>query len=162
MNPVDKMGQQMKDDFTEDELTVFKCFINPKYPMAVRTMASVVKETGFTKDKILCTFAQHHGLLFKPYSKTKWAFNLVFFMAKYHEKYPELFKEFSIKTSSVGLVMVPASKSEAEIEAILQQVIDDPQQPKALCNLVKSVAKANKALAQAQPGRDADVLSFAM
>lgn len=150
----------MKENFSENDLKVFGCFIHPKYPAATRSLKSVVKETGLSEEEVVSTFKEYDNVLFRPVSETKWSFNLVLFMARFHQKYPHLFSEFSIKQTAIGLIMGPKSLSEENVDKALKSIIDDPQQPEELCSLLQSVINGSKE-PETLGGKD-EVLSFSM
>ena len=150
----------MYDNFTESELRNFSCFIDPKYPAATRTVGAVAKETGLEETVVTAVFKDFMGTLFQPVTKVKWSFNLVMFMAKFHKKYPHLFTKFDIKQTPGGLIMGPKGMCQEKFQTILQGVIDDPEQPEELCNLLKGVLKPSES---PEPlGGDNEVLSFSM
>lgn len=156
----------MTDNFTENELKIFGCFINPKYPAATRTLKAVAKETQLDESVVLAVFEAFNETLFWPITKAKWSFNLVMFMARFHTKYPHLFEKFHIKQTPLGLIMGPKDMSLEKVESILQGVIDDPNQPEELGHLLKSVlgASAETGGSAAVPwvnGSD-EILSFPM
>ena len=70
-------------DFNENEIKVFKCFVNPKYPGATRTLSAVVKESGLDEADVLKIYATYDNLLFTPVSGNKWCFNVAFFAKKF-------------------------------------------------------------------------------
>jgi hypothetical protein len=150
----------MRDDFTENELKIFGCFINPRYPAATRTLSAVAKETGLDEQTIMNTFKEFDEVLFQPASSTRWSFNITLFMARFHDKYPSLFSKYNIKKTSIGVVMCPKGISAEKVESVLKSVIDDPQQPESLCELLRGVLEHSP---QKDPtGGQDEILSFPM
>ena len=109
-------------DFNESELKVFKCFVNPKYPAAVRTLNAVVKETGLDEADILKIYATYEGLLFTPVSEKKWCFNVAFFAKKFATKYPDIFSKFTVVKTPLGVIVVPADIKPEILSQIIAKI----------------------------------------
>ena len=109
-------------DFTEIELNVFKCFVNPKYPSAVRTINAVVKETGLDEADILKIYATYEGLLFTAVSEKKWCFNVAFFAKKFATKYPDVFAKFTVVKTPLGVIVVPADIKAEMLSQVISKI----------------------------------------
>ena len=109
-------------DFNEIELKVFKCFVNPKYPAAVRTLNAVVKETGLDEADILKIYATYEGLLFTAVSEKKWCFNVAFFAKKFATKYPDIFSKFTVVKTPLGVIVVPTDIKPELLSQIIAKI----------------------------------------
>ncbi len=112
-------------DFNESELKVFKCFVNPKYPAAVRTLGAVVKETGLDEADILKIYATYDNLLFTAVSGKKWCFNVAFFAKKFATKYPDIFSKFTVVTTPLGVIVVPKDIKPEMLSQIISKISSD-------------------------------------
>ncbi len=113
----------MTGDFTDDELKVFGCFINPKYPQAIRSAKAVVTETSLSEEDVMAIFARYDGLLFRP-TDGKWAFNFALFARKYMARYPDLFSEYVVYITPVGSVVASKNASKEEVADMINKIVN--------------------------------------
>jgi len=97
------------ESFSENELKVFQCFINPRYPRAVRSFRAVVKETGLCGEDVMAALREYEALLFAPLEKEMWSFNFNLFAAKFSTKYPQLFEKYHVHNVGKFLLVAPKS-----------------------------------------------------
>ena len=136
-------------DFSPDELKVFKCFVNPKYPSAIRSLSAVVKETGLDEADILKIYATYDNILFSSVESNKWCFNVAFFAKKFSNKYPDIFDKFIITHTPCGVIVVPKNISQdswAKIMHSLKENMDatDPGFSDLLDSLVQMTQAIQK------------------
>ena len=148
-------------DFNENEIKVFKCFVNPKYPGATRTLSAVVKESGLDEADILKIYATYDNLLFTPVSGNKWCFNVAFFAKKFATKYPDVFSKFTVLATPLGVIVVPKDVKPHLLATIITKIssemdLTQPGVAEALEALNRMLAKRNN---EAQTG---DEISFSV
>ena len=115
-------------DFTDNELKVFKCFVNPKYPSAIRSLGAVVKETGLDETEVLKIYATYDNILFSSVEDSKWCFNVAFFAKKFSNKYPDIFDRFIVTHTPCGVIIVPKNISPSSWAKILHSIKEQMDQ----------------------------------
>ena len=111
--------------FNESEIKVFKCFVNPKYPAATRTLSAVVKETGLDEADVLKIYATYDNLLFTAVSGKKWCFNVAFFANKFAIKYPDIFSKFTVLQTPLGVIVVPKDVKPELVAVIIAKIANE-------------------------------------
>jgi len=145
-------------DFSENELKVFKCFITPKYPSAIRSVSAVAKETKLEEDDILDIFKAYDQILFTHIETNKWCFNIALFAKKFALKYPHLFEKYEVTQSPVGVVVIPKGISPDVIKKIMASVAEDDGNP-GVSEIMSTLDRMlNDALKKAE--EPSDVISF--
>lgn len=109
-------------DFNENEIQVFKCFVNPKYPASIRTIQAVVKESGLDQDSVLKVCFIHENLLLKQVSVNKWCFNISFFAKNFATKYPDMFSAFTVINTPLGVIVVPKDVKPELLDVIISKI----------------------------------------
>jgi len=133
-------------DFTENELKIFKCFINPKYPACIRSLSAVCKETGLKSDEVKKVYEAYDHVLFSHIENTKWMFNLMFFAKKFHKKYLDLFEKYLVINSHIGMIVVPKDISNEVLSQIVEKVKEsvDSESIKSIEHLMELIELIEK------------------
>jgi|688.fasta_scaffold46102_4 hypothetical protein len=128
-------------DFTPNELKVFKCFVNPKYPSAIRSLPAVVKESGLEESEVLKIYATYDQILFSPVDDTenKWCFNVTLFAKKFAEKYPDIFEKFEVSNTALGVIIVPKNVGPEVLGQIISQISETDQTAPGISELLTTL-----------------------